>query len=102
MNGAKEIDMKVRAWWLAFALVACSPAAETAKGPVRSAGEVVVIQPEYAAITIRHEPIPEYGMGAMTMEFTTDDAAKLEGLAVGDRVAFELSGPTEIATIRKQ
>lgn len=87
---------------LALAVACVPPQAEKkADAPVVAAGEIVVLQPEYAAVTIRHEPIPAYGMGAMTMEFTTDDVKKLEGLAVGDRVTFELSGPTEIATIQK-
>lgn len=102
---------------LALTLAACSPpaadkaathdAASQATAPAaaptavhaKGVGEVVVLQPEYAAVTIRHEAIPEYNMGAMTMEFTTDSAARLEGLKVGDKVAFELKGPTEIATI---
>lgn len=100
---------------LALTLAACSPEAahkESATdaahdshqaapaGPVKATGEVVVLQPEFAAVTIRHDPIPEYGMGAMTMEFTTDSADKLKGLKVGDKVSFELTGPTEIETIK--
>lgn len=96
---------------VALALAACSPPAADHKAAghnapaaapaanVAGAGEIVVLQPEYAAVTIRHEPIPEFGMGAMTMEFTTDNADALKGLKVGDKVTFMLKGPTEIATI---
>lgn len=97
--------MRLRSLVLAIALAACSqPQAggDAAKGPVVAKGEVVVLQPEYSAVTIRHEPIPEYQMGAMTMEFTTDSADQLKGLKVGDKVTFELKGPTEIATIKAE
>ena len=76
-----------------------APVAATAPAAlVKGRGEIVVLQPEYGAVTLKHEAIPEYQMGAMTMEFTTD-AAKLEGLKVGDHVTFELKAPTEIETI---
>lgn len=94
---------------VALTLAACSPpaahdaassapaAAETVYA--KSKGEVVVLQPEYSAVTIRHEAIPEYGMGAMTMEFTTADPRQLKGVSVGDQVTFELKAPTEIEKI---
>jgi Cu(I)/Ag(I) efflux system membrane fusion protein len=94
---------------LALTLAACSPPAAhdsassapaaTEKVHAKSKGEVVVLQPEYSAVTIRHEPIPEYGMGAMTMEFTTADPAQLKDISVGDQVTFELKAPTEIEKI---
>ena len=98
----------------ALALASCSPphqqsnAPQTAAAPAaaapqavvaRGVGEVVVLQPEYSAVTIRHEAIPEYGMAAMTMEFTIADAAQLGGLQIGDQVRFDLKGPTEIERI---
>ena len=83
--------------FLAIALAGCSPAPTNVRAS--GVGEVVVIQPEYGAVTIRHEPIPEYGMGAMTMEFTTDNPALLKDVAVGDQVTFELKAPTEIDKI---
>ena len=70
-----------------------------APASVHSRGVVVAVTREYDAITIRHEPIPEYGMGEMTMEFTVADGAQLEGIEVGDHVSFELSGPIDIKTI---
>lgn len=100
-----------------FALAACSPPAakdaethdsvahDTAATPAAPAvqakgtGEIVVLQPEYGAVTIRHEAIPEYNMGAMTMEFTTADPSQLNGLKVGDRVEFDLKAATEIEKI---
>lgn len=79
------------------------PAAAQTEAPasVQSSGTVVAITPEYSAITIQHAPIPEFQMEAMTMEFTVADASELDGLNVGDRVTFDLSGPIDIRTIRK-
>ncbi|MDZ4778355.1 MAG: copper-binding protein, partial [Alphaproteobacteria bacterium] len=75
-------------------------AAETTPAvKAKGVGEVVVLQPEYGAVTIRHEAIPEYNMGAMTMEFTTADPTLLNGIKVGDKVTFELKAATEIETI---
>jgi|GEM_PF-2446477 len=68
---------------------------------VHSSGTVVAITREYSAITIQHAPIPEFQMEAMTMEFTVADATQLDGLNVGDRVTFDLSGPIDIRTIEK-
>ena len=94
---------------LGLALAACSPpATKDAAAPpaeatmaahAKGTGEIVVLQPEYGAVTIRHEAIPEYGMGAMTMEFTTANPAQLTGLKVGDKVSFDLKAPTEIESI---
>jgi Cu/Ag efflux protein CusF len=93
---------------IALALAACSPPPANEAAPpqvaatavqAKAIGEVVVLQPEFGAVTIRHEAIPEFGMGAMTMEFTTADAKQLAGIKVGDKVTFELSGPTEIEKI---
>ena len=81
----------------ALALAACSPASAPA---AHAAGEVVHVSPADGAVTVRHGAIPEYHMGAMTMEFTTENTAQLNGIAVGDHVEFVLKGPTEIDTIK--
>jgi Cu/Ag efflux protein CusF len=39
-------------------------------------------------ITLRHGPLSNLGMPAMTMVFSVQDAAQLEGLKVGDKVSF--------------
>jgi Cu/Ag efflux protein CusF len=91
---------------------ACSPPQSQTEPPapatqaeahtsVHSSGTIVAITREYSAITIQHKPIPEFQMGAMTMEFTVGDATQLDGLNVGDRVSFDLSGPIDIRTIEK-
>jgi len=88
-------------------LAACSqpqqqaPTEQTAQAPasIHARGVVVAITPEYNAITIEHEAIPEVGMGAMTMEFTVAQASVLEGVEAGDHIEFELSGPLDITSI---
>jgi len=90
-------------------LPACSPpqpaaeapaAADTARStPVRSRGVVHAVTPEYKAITIQHEAIPEYDMPAMVMEFTVDEPSQLDGLEQGDNVTFELRSGLDISTI---
>lgn len=67
--------------------------------PVRSRGVVYAVTPEHNAITIQHEAIPEYDMPAMVMEFTVDNPLQLEGIEVGDSVAFTLRSGLDISTI---
>lgn len=66
---------------------------------VRSSGVVFAITREYNAVTIQHEPIPEYEMDAMVMEFTVDEPAQLDGIEVGDQVSFVLRSGLDIQTI---
>ena len=42
-------------------------------------------------VTIAHGPVETMQWPAMTMAFSAQDAALLEGLGVGDRVAFSFS-----------
>ncbi len=50
--------------------------------------EIRKIDTENSKVTLRHEPLTELNMGAMTMVFRVDDASMLRGFAVGDRVKF--------------
>lgn len=86
-------------------LLACGPQAEPTKaGPDQSyevRGEIVRL-PEAGTATpeiwIRHEAIPEFatedgkkvGMDSMTMPFALAPGLSLDGLAIGDKVAFTL------------
>ncbi len=73
------------------ALGACDRGAEdptegaTATNEYSTRGEIRAIQGE--RVDIEHEDVPGY-MPAMTMPFYVPDVAMLEGLAVGDAVAF--------------
>ncbi|PIB92793.1 copper-binding protein [Caulobacter sp. FWC2] len=75
-----------------------APADKMAKG----LGVVKAID-KTAAITLDHEAIPEAGWPAMTMGFKIAPAL-LDGIAVGDKVAFDLKlhdGAGEVMAIRK-
>jgi Cu/Ag efflux protein CusF len=50
-------------------------------------GDIVAFGPKNAYVSIAHDAIPGY-MGAMTMSFEPRRPAQLEGLAVGNHVAF--------------
>lgn len=53
-------------------------------------GSVISIDQKQAKVTLRHEEIRRF-MPAMTMGFTVQPAAMLNGLRVGDRVEFTLT-----------
>lgn len=50
--------------------------------------EVKAVDTEESKITLKHEPLAEFDMPAMTMVFRMVDPAKLEGLAEGDQIEF--------------
>ena len=68
-------------------------------------GTITEIRREQSRVTIHHDPI-EGLMPEMTMPFRVADAALLEGLSVGDRVAFTLTreagGRLVIRSIRRR
>ncbi|HWE35962.1 MAG TPA: copper-binding protein [Isosphaeraceae bacterium] len=62
-----------------------APAATSARNH-RLMGVVKGVDPEAGTVTIRHAPIPEVGMGAMTMVFTVADRGELAQVHAGDEV----------------
>ena len=88
-----------REWILAAALVSgIVPAAVTAadapakaKAPATAAltaGEVKKVDREAKKLTIKHGPIQNLDMPAMTMVFQVKDAAMLDQVKAGDKVKF--------------
>ncbi len=70
----------------------------------KSSGTVTAIDKAMGKITLAHGPIPEVGWPAMTMVFSARPAL-LDGIAVGDKVAFEASiasNAGEVTAITKQ
>src|SRR3569623_3951 len=57
---------------------------------ISASGVVRQVKPEAGKLKISHEPIAARGWPAMTMDFRVADKAMLEGLSVGDKVAFQL------------
>lgn len=79
--------------------------APASAGPVASVGTVTAIDAAAGTIAINHEPIAAINWPTMTMQFTAEDPAILQGIAVGDHVSFELKSSSETSTIvmvRKQ
>jgi Cu/Ag efflux protein CusF len=77
-----------------------APADKMAKG----VGTVTAIDKSAGTITLDHEAIPEAGWPAMTMGFKIAPAL-LDGVAVGDKVAFDLKlhdGSGEVTAISKR
>jgi Cu(I)/Ag(I) efflux system periplasmic protein CusF len=56
----------------------------------KGTGTVTAIDKAAGKITLEHGPIPEVGWPAMTMAFDAKPAV-LAGLAVGDKVAFDVT-----------
>lgn len=79
------------------------PAAPAAA--VSATGTVTAVNAAAGTISIDHDPIAAVNWPAMSMQFTAEDATILQGVAVGDRVAFDLksaSEPETIVSLRKQ
>ncbi|MGQ0531777.1 MAG: copper-binding protein [Caulobacteraceae bacterium] len=75
------------------------PAAPAAAGPITSTGTVTQVDAAAGTITINHGPIEAVSWPAMTMQFTAENPATLQGIAVGDSVAFELKSATETSVV---
>lgn len=80
-------------------------AAPAAAGPVAANGTVTAVDAAAGTISINHEPIAAINWPTMTMQFTAENPAILQGIAVGDRVAFEIKSANEtgiVTTVQKQ
>lgn len=101
---------------IAFVAVACSPPAtqsaaktddmnmaETSApapaGPIAAVGTVTAVDVAAGTISLDHEPIAAIGWPAMSMQFRAENPAILQGVAVGDRVNFELKSGAETAVV---
>lgn len=65
-----------------------SDASATAGENEMSNGEVKKIDKEAGKITIKHGPLKNVGMSAMTMAFRVKDAAMLNQVKEGDKINF--------------
>ena len=74
---------------LPFAGSALAQPAATAAAPVTLvAGEVKKVDKEAGKMTIKHAPLANLDMPAMTMVFRVKDPAMLEKVKVGDKINF--------------
>lgn len=63
-------------------------AASAAQTTLPYVGAVRAVDKEKGKITLRHRPLTDLGMTAMTMEYLAADKKLLEGLNPGDKVKF--------------
>ena len=81
--------------WLFVAALAAAPVtwaagepSATAQSTAMTAGEVRNVDREQGKVTIRHEPLANLDMPAMTMVFRVTDPAMLDRVKEGDRIRF--------------
>lgn len=91
--------MRRRTWMLRAAVVAASGAcvalaafaqdtAAPAASQAMSEGEVRKVDAENRKLTLRHGPLANLDMPAMTMVFQVQDESMLQRVHVGDKVRF--------------
>jgi len=78
---------------------ASETAAPQAAGPITGSGAVTAVDASAGTITINHEPIAAINWPTMTMQFTAENPAILQGIAVGDRVTFEIKSASESSVV---
>jgi Cu(I)/Ag(I) efflux system periplasmic protein CusF len=74
-------------------------AAPAVAGPITGVGTVTAIDAAAGTISLDHEPITAISWPAMSMQFTAENPAMLQGIAVGDRVSFEIKSATETSVV---
>ncbi len=79
--------MKCRTVFTAFAVSLLSVAASAQSTLVD--GQVQKVDAAQGKVTLRHAPIKNLDMDAMTMVFRIQDPTQLQGLKPGDKVKFE-------------
>lgn len=72
--------------------------AETS-GPIQGVGVVTAVDAAAGTISLDHEPIAAINWPAMSMQFTAENPAMLQGIAVGDRVTFEIKSASETSVV---
>jgi Cu/Ag efflux protein CusF len=79
---------------IGIVLLCCQPAFAAAPEAM-SEGQIRNVDKARGMVTIKHGPLENVGMPAMTMPFKVRDPAWLDRLRVGDKVRFrvEESGP---------
>jgi Cu/Ag efflux protein CusF len=55
-------------------------------------GEVRKVDKTAGKLTIKHGPMPQFQMPAMTMVYRVKDKAMLESLKAGDKIKFDVDG----------
>ena len=66
-----------------------------------STGEVKKVDKSTGKLTIKHGPLENLGMGAMTMVFRAKDSVMLDQVNVGDKIRFVAEEPNGQLTVTK-
>ncbi|WP_407672036.1 copper-binding protein [Noviherbaspirillum soli] len=110
----KEFTMKTFAAAALLAALALSPMpaalaqstqATAGAADAMSTGEVRKIDRSTGKMTIKHGPLANLGMDAMTMVFRVSDKAMLDQVKVGDKINFvaeEPNGQLTVIRLEKQ
>ncbi|WP_119419765.1 copper-binding protein [Desertibaculum subflavum] len=92
----------MRTFFSALAVAVAFGAASAAIAQtVPTDGEVRKIDESAGKITLKHAPIKNLDMGAMTMVFRVADPAMLKAVKVGDSVSFEADRVNGAITVTK-
>jgi Cu/Ag efflux protein CusF len=103
-----RLNMKFLALPVALLAAACSPPAAKSDmesmsaavaGPIVAMGTVTALDGATGTVSLDHEPIAAISWPAMSMQFNAENSTMLQGIAVGDRVSFELKSASETSTI---
>lgn len=86
---------------LPFAAPAGAQTEPAAAAASMSSGEIKKVDKEAAKLTIKHGPIANLDMGAMTMVFRVSDPAMLERVKPGDKVSFVAERVNGAITVTK-
>ena len=74
---------------------AAPPSGRTGKGT----GVITAIDRDAGTLTLKHQPIAALGWPAMTMDFKATPPSLLEGLKVGQKIAFDANEGTGVPLI---
>ena len=77
-----------------------APAAAAATDSM-SSGEVKKVDKSTGKLTIKHGPLENLGMGAMTMVFRAKELVMLDQVNVGDKIRFVAESPNGQLTVTK-
>jgi Cu(I)/Ag(I) efflux system protein CusF len=66
-----------------------------------STGEVKKVDKSAGKLTIKHGPLENLGMGAMTMVFRVQEPVTLDQVNVGDKIRFVAEAPNGELTVTK-
>ena len=86
---------------LAAASAAHAEPASASAAAAMSTGEVKKVDQAAGKVTIKHGPLANLGMDAMTMVFRVKDPAMLDQVRAGDRINFIAEQPNGQLTVSR-